>query len=218
MWADKEKLKKLIIIAVAAVMVLTLIAYVLTVVLEHVRDSINDTHSTPKNDVIVFPPADYDENIFEDAIYMMFDRSIKFTQDGYGITLTEDELENFGAGAKLFYDYFNTVINGRYEEYPEFFSDRYKNDIELPEKFTMQKIYDIDIRLYSREQIDDSDKTYLETYEVRYKIRSNNGTLRNDVESDTTKPIVFELIVDDTNKTAVIDDIYPVITIDVPEE
>lgn len=190
--------------------------YVLTVVLEHIKTSITDTTSVPQTQELVFPPSDYDEDIFEDEVYISFDHSIRFTQNGYGITLTQQDLKDYGAGAKLFFDYFASVINGRYAEYPEFFTARYKNDVKLPEKFTMQKIYDIDIRLYSREAEEDS--TYRETYEVRYKIRNNNGSLRSDVESDTIKPIVFELIVDDKNKLADIDDIYPVITINVPDD
>ena len=213
MQVNKEKQKKIVIIAVAAAMVLVLIAYVLTVVLENVKSSIIDTTSVPRV-VLVFPPADYEENIFDDVIYTTFDRNIKFTQGGYGITLTEQDLKNYGTGAQLFFDYFICVINGRYEEYPDFFTDRYKNDVKLPDKFTMQKIYDIDIKLFSRELHDEVTKTYRETYEVRYKIRNNNGTLSNDVESDTIKTIVFEQIVDDKN--ANIDDIYPVITINVP--
>ena len=218
MQANKDKLKKVIIITIAAILVLLIATYVLTVVLEHLKSSSGGTNSVPQDSILVFPPADYNENIFDDEIYMTFNRGIKFTQGGFGITLSEQDLETYGVSAKLFFDYFGDVMNGRYEAYGDYFTDRYKKDVKLPERFTMQNVYDIDVQLFSREVIDDSSKKYRETYEVRYKIRNNNGTLRNDVESDTIKPIVFELIVDDQNNTADIDDIYPVVTIDVPDE
>ena len=216
MQASKDKIKKVIIITVGVVLALALLAYVLTVILEHLKSSDTNTTSTPQSVELVFPPADYDENIFEDDIYMSFDRNVRFTQEGYGISLSQQDLETYGASAKLFFDYFNVLLNGEYEKYPDFFTDRYKKDVKLPEKFTMQKIYNIDVELFSRELVEEN--IYRETYEVRYKIRNNNGTFRNDVESDTIKPIVFELLVDEKNKTANIDDIYPVITINVPEE
>ena len=118
--------------------------------------------------------------------------------------------------AKFFYDYFDCVINGKFDSYPTFFTADYIARDLLPKKFTMQKIYDIEVTFYSRETENAAPMIYRDTFEVRYKIRSNNGTLRSDLESDTIRPLVFELIVEQNDVK--IDDIYPIRTMIVPDE
>ena len=68
------------------------------------------------------------------------------------------------------YNYFHNLTDAEYLELGK------KSD------FTMQQIYDVVITMYSEEK--DADELLHCTYELKYKIHMNNGTLRNDMGSD----------------------------------
>lgn len=212
----KAKARKLIIIVTVVFGGLALLMYSMTVILDFLKNNPGGSKDTNSEVEITFFPPDYSENIFEDVIYTSYDRNVTYVSGGYGISLTENILDDYDITARFFYNYFNNVINGNYEGYPSYFTAEYIAKKLLPEKFTMQKIYDIEVSLYSRERTNAAPIIYLDTFEVRYKIRGNNGTFRSDVESDTIRPIVFELIVEQDNVK--INDIYPIKTMIIPDE
>ena len=146
-------------------------------------------------DEFSFFEADYSENVFDDPVYMNLDRRIWFSRFGDKAELTPDSANGRGAAALMFYRYFNSIINGDYERYPSFFTESYLNGsgADIPSKFTMQKLYDINIELFSS---DGSDKSVIkEIYEVRYAIFENNGTFRRDIPSMKTRTLVFEVYI-----------------------
>jgi hypothetical protein len=65
------------------------------------------------------------------------------------------------------------------------FSSGYEG--ELPEKFTMQMVYDISLRPHANA---DGEKSYI----VNYKILKNNGTFRRDIGSDEGREYLFTLV------------------------
>lgn len=179
-------------------------------ILKLLENNYNPYQATSKNEFIFFYPVDYTVDIYKDPGYINLTRDIFYKEYGSGSLLTGDMYEKQGPVAMFFKNYFDAVINGKYEEYPDYFTEYYLKKSELPEKFTMQKIYDIDINLYSKENTENSESVYKALYEVRYKIRYNNGSFRSDVGSDIVKPLIFEISV---NRDAVkINDIYPILT------
>lgn len=195
--ADKRKIKKAVIIVAAVIAVLALLAAVLPLVLELVTPDYEDV----SYDQWRFYEADYSKNIYEDKVYMSQSRSIKYTDQNTERVLTAENCADISSSAAFFYDYITCIIEGDYSSYPSFFTDAYINnkDIEIPEKFTMQGLYDIHIDLFSpatRKTVDGVELSS-EVYEVSYRIFENNGTFRTDILPDETRTLVFELYIFD---------------------
>ncbi len=146
---------------------------------------------TTKRDDITYFPVDYEENIFEDIVYMSKNREVKFEYFGTTVYINEENYNSQSAVGKMFYDYFQTVINGKYDEYKSFFTKKFFRRHSIPEEFTMQKIYDIEIVAINSEAIDGN---AYEVYKVGYKIYENNGTFRADVASNKSVPIAFTVM------------------------
>ena len=149
-----------------------------------------------------FAPADYEENIFEDQEYLALIEKgfIDYTDYATNITLGIDYASaiDHGEDVQFMVDYIYAIIAGEAEEYNEFFSDEYYKKNEPKEKFTMQKLYEVNISKVSvTQKSDKSGNTYNEyQYIVKYKILDNNGTFRNDFNSGTKEQYIFF-----TNKT-----------------
>lgn len=193
--ADKQKIKKAVIIVAAVLAVLLLLGAVLPLVLELVTPDYEDV----SYDQWRFFEADYNKNIYDDKAYMGLSRGIKFSDENTERVLTAENCANVSSSAKFFYDYITCIINGDYEKYPSFFTDAYINnpDVEIPQKFTMQGLYDIHVDLFSpatRKTVDGVELSS-EVYEVSYRIFENNGTFRTDILPGDTRTLVFELYI-----------------------
>ena len=193
--ADKKKIKKIIIIVAAVLAGLLLLSVVLPLVLELVSPEYEDV----SYDAWRFFEADYDKNIYEDKVYMSHSRGIHYTDENTTRVLTKENAADISDSAAFFYDYVTCIIEGNYTEYPNFFTESYINneDVKIPEKFTMQGLYDINIDLYTpamRKTVDGVD-VFSEVYEVSYRIFENNGTFRSDILPDETRTLVFELYI-----------------------
>lgn len=145
-------------------------------------------------------PADYDIDVTAVAPYMELDRNIYYGNgaEEYVIKFDADNTvdQNF------FIRYIDIVISGNYEAYNKLFTDNYYKSYEPYTKFTPQMLYDIHIQKLGEEY--KNGKT-LYKYNVSYKIYNNTGTFRNDIGSDGSKPLYFEVIND--NGTLKIDNI-----------
>ncbi len=150
---------------------------------------------TPALPPEAFFSADYSQNIFEDEAYMRLVRSVYYKQYDSGEVLTDENYEDLGIASEFFYHYFNNVINGDYNAYHKMLTDTYLQDDEVPERFTMQMIYDIEVNQvqapgsanYKGEEV----TVYF--FEVKYKIYRNNGTFRNDVASNQSTTQYYHL-------------------------
>lgn len=192
---DKKKIKKgakIIFLILCALTVLTLVLWGISSMLKN-GETI-DTLSAVSG--IYFFPADYDENIFEDGAYMALDRSIQYNAYGETMTLVSDDENEFGKSGAFFYRYFQYIINGDADGYRSCFTDDGRKHIVIPEKFTMQKLYDINISLFKAEERETKNGVVKsEIYEVSYRIFENNGTFRGDISSMETKTLVYELYI-----------------------
>ena len=188
--ARKKKLKKAIIIMIevfASLCALLLILYGVTAYLGK-----DDSLSALNSDQFFTP--DYSEDITKDELYQSKIRNVYYLEFGTGEMITEANLDSLPDSAQFFYKYFNIVISGEYNEYKTLFTQEYLKRKTIPDKFTKQKIYDIEVNLYDRQNIDKDGKSIIvDTFIVKYKIKDNNGTFRNDVGSNTTVPLVFQL-------------------------
>ncbi len=190
--------KKLIIITLASVVGAILLLSAVPLISALISPKL-DTVNLTGNTEVSLAEADYTEDIFEDRAYINKRRDVFFTFDGDGEFITAENYLTFSPAGEMFYNYFSCVINGNYSVYPSFFSENFKKSAILPEKFTMQKLYDISVTLESRESADGG---YTELYSVRYRIMDNNGTFRSDLKNNTVIPIYYTVFV--TNTDAVI--------------
>ena len=188
----KKRMKKRILfflIALAIVFIIILCIFLLSSNLK----SLNDV-SNKKPDHFYLPS--YDENIFQNKAYMSFQRDLIFSTGGVDQVFTMDEYETVDAECQFFLKYFETVINGNFEKYPDFF---YEGSLKDDPKFTMQMIYDPYAKFHSTSvDMVDGNEVELLNFQVHYKIFKNNGTFRNDIPSNTAIPQIYQLIkVDD---------------------
>ncbi len=192
--SDKKKIKKAAIAVICVFAFLGLLLGVLAIITELLEPEYDDT----SYEDFRFFEADYNKNIFEDELYLSRDRNIYYNRYGTESILTESNADDISVSADFFLDYFNCVINGDYQSYPQFFTNECLNSdgFTLPEKFTMQGLYDIHVNLYNANVGDeDNGEVVTEIYEVSYRIFENNGTFRSDILPDETRTLVFELYI-----------------------
>ena len=78
--------------------------------------------------------------------------------------------------------------------------------------FTQQQIYDIEISQYSKQSLSDKKNgEYTEyVFEVKYKIHENNGTYRNTIQSDVSRPVYF--VINDSSGDMLVMDMIEKVT------
>lgn len=192
---DKKKDKRIIVKAFAVIiivlLVLALILKLFQWFLAQDRNEKNDIFTASREDISYYL-ADYDEAPDDDEFYMSLERRVWFT-DMNGVSTYLDESDGNGNNyAKaLMYKYFTSVMAGDTAAYADLLSDSYKANYTVNEKFTPQKLYDIEV---SFEQSEQRDGVYYQYYRVFYKIYKNNGTFRADIGSDVALDMSFELV------------------------
>jgi len=142
---------------------------------------------------IYYYPANYEQNIYENQIYMSYNRDLIFsTSKDEQIFNYETDYESASAECKFFLDYFHTVIEGDYTKIQEFYTEDY---FETEPKFTMQMIYEPYVVFNSsQEETVDGKEIKVFNFYVRYKIYQNNGTFRKGVASNAAIPQIYQLI------------------------
>lgn len=193
-----KKLKKRIIIVMICMVAFAVIAIPLISLLEKVSSDGGNTETVYQTPVAGnFAEPDYDYNILLDDEYRKLDRTIDYTdaQSGVMYKLDSKNLDSFGEPVGVMHDLIQTIIMGNHDAYNELFSETYFVSHRPEGEFTMQQLYDIElIKIDETGKTDANGKTYTETtFEVKYKIRLNNGTYRTDIGHDEAKAQVFVL-------------------------
>ena len=205
--AKKQNLKKKRIL----VLVGTLLVFLLLVLLNSI-----DFESTPVQEETYAPyvpetysPAlfadpDFESDIFKDSDYQKLDHTISYSYNGQIVSLENDlktgDFESYDSPFDQFFVRYFTALaqgfrgsNNKTEGFNAFYSDVYYRTHKTFGEFAPQKVYDIDVRRRSDEQIIESeekeeDAIYigctLTSFEVRYKIYRNDGTFRRDITGD----------------------------------
>ena len=143
----------------------------------------------------IFYEPDYDYDIMNDIKYLDLDRQIYFENPELGLTVVvdKDKLDDVPSDQKEFVsllcDFVNYAIFGRSEDFNALFSDEYVDaDGKLKIDFTMQQLYNIKITYVDNfSEVVDGVTQESYDYWIEYMIRKNNGTFRNDMESDCTR-------------------------------
>ena len=204
---DKKKLIKIAKIVLVSFGVLVALYAAMLIVTKLIADDKIPTRVVDES--ITFSDVNYGLDVFDDPIYAS--KSLNITRNEYGEIYTVGDdydgendwhgmaplevYERDGAESAFFREYFVCVISGDHEKYPTFFTENFFKYYTIPEKFTMQKIYGINIEVFNRETVNENGKTsVVSEYIVRYRIMNNNGTFRGDVPSDTVKPLYFKLV------------------------
>lgn len=186
-----KKIALTIVTSVAALAVLLLLVMGIAKLFEKEVD----TTDLIGNGGVSLAPVDYQEDIFQDESYMAKERRIFFSYDGNGEYIDAASAGDYTPAGTLFYNYFECIINGEYQEYKSFFSVEFLKTAKLPEKFTMQKIYDISITLENSYMYENG---IVERYSVRYRIMDNNGSFRSDLENGIVIPVYYTVYVQGT--------------------
>lgn len=139
-----------------------------------------------------FYPTDYDLNPEEDERYMQYDRYVYYKNGNVSQAILEGEEDDYGPAVKFFTEYFDTIIAGDTETYNTYFTDHYYEDNEPYDRFAPQMLYNIEVEQLSETANEDGTTNW--AFNVTYMIHRNDGTFRNDLDSDSSKKLYFELI------------------------
>ncbi len=149
--------------------------------------------------VFLFNP-DYELNIFEDEGYLNLNRLIRYQEGAITIYLVnENDYLAGGKPAVFFGEYFDAVIRGDHNRYNALLSKDFIEKNGTKDRFTMQQLYDIEI-VKLNEFIEDEgtpQQITVTEFRVSYRIRRNNGTFRDDLESGAARPQIYQLICTD---------------------
>lgn len=142
-------------------------------------------------------------DIMEYEGYLRYDRTVYLEDPRTGVTIgVYDEIAGqYGAGFELIYHLIDAVIAGDSEEYNALVHE----SVGHYDSFTQQQLYDIKVTKYSESKKEGANGIYTEyVLTVEYKIHENNGTFRNTVEPDATRPQYF-VVNDSTGELLVMD-------------
>ncbi len=150
----------------------------------------------------LYYPIDYDIDIMTEKEYLELDRNIYYKKGAETVALSVTDYDTYTDDVLFFIDYFDLATKGLYNEYNALFSENYYKSNEPYYSFTQQMIYDINIEKLGQESSDAKEYYY---FNVSYRIHKNNGTFRNDIDSDGSKTLFFTLV--EENGTILIDSI-----------
>lgn len=193
--ASKKRIKITALVVLAVLLVLGALVAAIPLLTDMILSRRGEDVSY--NDWMFFEP-DYGRDILSDEAYLSHNRRVYYDRFGDVITVSSPDPLDSSDSAAFFYRYFDCLVKGEYRNYSSFFTEEcIKNDPELiPERFTMQAVYDINVKLFSSSAKETSyGEVRAEIYEVSYRIFENNGTFRTDILPDETRTLVFEVYV-----------------------
>lgn len=155
------------------------------------KEESNEHYSMYSNRIISynFYPSEYDVDITKNEKYMELNTYVQYKSGAETYTIIDGDYAAYGKAVEFFGNYFELVKKGDTEAYNELFTDHYYETNEKYYRFAPQKIYDILI-----EKLSSSDSESKFEFNVSYKIYRNDGTFRNDIGSDASKTLYYELV------------------------
>ncbi|MBQ2724815.1 MAG: hypothetical protein IJP32_05685 [Clostridia bacterium] len=194
---DKKKKKKRMLIGILIVTVLAAISYVLLEnpqIFETKKDKSPTSMYSDKLYSYVFYPSDYSLDVTKDETYMGYDRLLHYKSGNVTIDVSEEDAADYNDAVAFFVEYFRTVIAGDADTYNTYFTDAYYESADPYGRFAPQMLYDMLIEQLSENTTDDGVTRW--GFNVSYKIHRNDGSFRNDLPSDASKKLYFELVGD----------------------
>ena len=131
---------------------------------------------------------DEDFDIMEYDAYLSLNRTITYFESNMTVSVDDSTVANYDDGFQLMYELIKCMIAGDHEGYNFYVYPKEEQE----EPFTQQQIYDVVLTRQSYTQKQGDGGSYTEfVYKLEYKIHENNGTFRNDIESDASRPQYF---------------------------
>ncbi len=179
----KQKILKGVLIFSVAVIVLSLLVSLIDP--EALVKKLFGEEDTPDAPIYFFE-VDDELNSLENEEYLQKDHRMHYHDPYEGVTYSVEEemLSEESDEVIFFYHYFDAVRRGDADTVSAMYSEQAK---DVPDDFTLQMIYDITV-----EPQTEGGEVY--GYRVDYMIYRNNGTFRDDVGSDTNRPLLITLI------------------------
>ncbi len=192
---SKKGIKKKIIVLICAILALIALMFGAVLVLEKISNNL-EQKNMDKEYEFDFYEVDYSEDIFSDPEYLELieNSAINFcNMDNVTIGITEEDASRYGEDVKFMVDYVHYMTYGEVEKYNSCYSDLYYTVEKPHERFTMQKIYNVELIKISQEAVtDENGKEYTEyVFTLGYQILENNGTLRNDFLNGSKKQYIL---------------------------
>ncbi len=211
--ADKKKAKTVVIILAVLFVVLLGLNFLASMDLGDKFKGLFGLETdaeTKKPHSIIFYTPDYDENIFDDPEYTELNHFVSYTEGAATSMLApETDFLTYGQGLKLLTDCLYAARDGNDTAYNACFSAAYLEEQGSITEFTMQRIYDIDIKLLTSTVLFENtpEEVHRFEYRVSFRIQKNNGTFRHDFGSDVALPQIYEVIIPDATGIPVINSI-----------
>ena len=193
--------KKIIIVIVALLVTFALCGIIITLIQPNEEDGGERKVYPPIDEALLSDtkPKDFDIMEYEEYVEM-HDINVYYKKDNIKESVSEDRANNYGEAFAVVYNVITAIRNGDATTY-----NFYMGKKELKKGiFTQQQIYDILIT-FQPGYTDDEKVSYDKAvFKVEYKIHENNGTYRNNIESDASRPIYF--IVDNSSGEMLVTD------------
>lgn len=144
-----------------------------------------------------YPPLDPSElaetkeegfDILEYDEYLEMNRTVMLKDKNSGVSQSIDDsnYKNQGEGVAILYELLQAIIDGDAEAY----NSMVTKEVGHYESFTQQQLYDMVITRVSQETVQDKNGSYHQyVFTLEYKIRENNGSFKNNLSSDTSRPV-----------------------------
>lgn len=182
--------KKRIIIALVAIFVVLTLLFATVFIIDYFETP-EENSSVQTISPDRFYPVDWDEDIYEDKDYtdLIAGEFIKYDgQNNEGIVgITPENVQSKGEEVVFLVDMIYDIIEGDVDSYNSRFSAEYYSTNVPMEKFTKQKIYDVNITYAQAENTTGKGTMYC----IEYKILKNNGTFRNDILEGSKKQYII---------------------------
>ena len=196
--------KKKLIIIISCALCLILILSVLIFVLSNKEDEGNERETFPPLSLSQlyetkeegFDIMEYDKYLIRNRLVMLYD-----IQSGVTVSIDDVTYKNHGDGVTLMYEMIDAIIAGDSDAYNSMVTE----EVGHYDSFTQQQLYDIRITKESQTVKEDQNGSYTEyVFTLEYKIQENNGTYKNNLLSDTSRPHTI-IINDSTGNLLVMD-------------
>ncbi len=190
---EKKRKKRNLIIALIIFTILGAISFILTEVpqLFEKKDNAPTSMYSDKLHSYTFYPTNLDLDVTADEEYMELDRRIHYKKGAVTVAVMPEDLATYNDAVLFFVEYFATVIDGDTETYNTFFTDRYYETNKPYTIFAPQMLYDITVEQLIEEER--ANGGFCWVFRVDYKIHKNDGTFRNDMESDSIRTLYYQL-------------------------
>lgn len=192
---------KVIIIIAALLAALAVCGIIITLIQPNGNDDTGRKVYPPIDEALLSETKPKDFDIMEyDEYIEMHDINIYYKKDNIKESVSADRSSYYGEAFSVVYNVITAIRDGDAEKY-----NTYMGKKEFTRKsFTQQQIYDILIT-FQPGYADDEEVSYDKAvFKVEYKIHENNGTYRNNIESDSSRPIYF--IVDNSSGEMLVTD------------